>query len=60
MFLVVTIELFPNSVFKLYFLKDYYKQKQWDTLPVTTITEIMNFNRFLWHRRLVLVFGDLD
>ena len=43
MFLVVIIELFQNSVFQLYFPKDYYKQKQWNTLPVTMITEIMNF-----------------
>ena len=46
--LVVIIELFPNSVFQLYCPKDYYKQKQWNTLPVTMITEIMNFNRLLW------------
>ena len=46
--LVVIIELFPNSVFQLYCLKDYYKQKQWNTLPVTMIAEIMNFNRLLW------------
>ena len=38
LFLVVIIELFPNSVFQLYCPKDYYKQKQWNTLPVTTIT----------------------
>ena len=57
-------ELFPNSLFQLYCPKDYYKQKQWNTLPVAIITEIMNFNRLLWwlpwHRRIVLVFGDLD
>ena len=28
LFLVVIIELFPNSVFQLYCQKDYYKQKQ--------------------------------
>ena len=28
LFLVVIIELFPNSVFQLYCPKDYYKQKQ--------------------------------
>ena len=48
LFLVVLIELFPNSVFQLYCTKDYCKQKQWNTLPVTMITEIMNFNRLLW------------
>ena len=42
--LVVIIELFPNSLFQLYCPKDYYEQKQWNTLPVTMITEIMNFN----------------
>ena len=46
--LVVIIELFRNSVFQLYYPKDYYKQKQWNTLPVTMITEIMNCNRLLW------------
>ena len=46
--LVVIIELSGNSVFQLYCPKDYYKQKQWNTLPVTMITEIMNFNRLLW------------
>ena len=30
-----------SSVFQLYCAKDYYKQKQWNTLPVTMITEIM-------------------
>ena len=44
LFLVVIIELFPNSVFQLYCPK----QKQWNTLPVTVITEIMNYNRLLW------------
>ena len=48
LFLVVIIELFPNSVFQLYCPKDYYKQKQWNTLMVTMITENMNFNRLLW------------
>ena len=48
LFLVVIIELFRNSVFQLYCPKDYYKQKQWNTLPVTMITEIMNLNRLLW------------
>ena len=48
LFLVVIIELFPNSVFQLYCLKDYYKQKQWNTLPVTMIMEIMNINQLLW------------
>ena len=43
MFLVIIIELIPNSAFKLYCPKDYYKQKQWNTLPVTMITETMNF-----------------
>ena len=38
MFLVVIIELFPNSVFQLYCPKGYYKQKQWNLLPVTMIT----------------------
>ena len=47
-FLVVITEMFPNSVFQLYCPKDYYKHKQWNTLPVTIITEIMNFNRLLW------------
>ncbi|KAK2140146.1 hypothetical protein NP493_5956g00000 [Ridgeia piscesae] len=42
------IELSRNSVFQLYCPKGYYKQKQWNTLPVTMITEIMNFNRLLW------------
>ena len=53
LFLFVVIELFPNCVFQLYCSKDYYKQKQWNTLPVTMITEITNFNRLLgwlpWH-----------
>ena len=48
LFLVVIIELFRNSVFQLYCPKDYYKQTQWNTLPVTFITEIMHFNRLLW------------
>ena len=48
MFLVVMIELFPNCVFQLYCPKDYYKQKQWNTLPVTMVTDIMNCNRLLW------------
>ena len=48
LFLFVIIELFPNSVFQLYCPKEYYKQKQWNNLPVTMITEIMNFNRLLW------------
>ena len=48
LFLVVLIELFPNSVFQLYCPKDYYKQKQWSTLPVTMITEVINCNRVLW------------
>ena len=44
LFLVVIIELFPNSVFQLYCPKDYYyKQKQCNTLQVTIIMEIMNF-----------------
>ena len=43
----LSIELFQNSVFQLYCPKDYYKQKQWNILPVTMITEIMNFNRLL-------------
>ena len=47
LFLVVIIELFRNSVFQLYCPKDYYKQKQGNTLPVTMITEIMNCNRLL-------------
>ena len=47
LFLVVIIELFPNRVFKLYCPEDYYKQKHWNTLPLTMITEIMNFNRLL-------------
>ena len=37
--LVVAIELFTNSVFQLYCQKDYYKQKQWNTLPVTIIND---------------------
>ena len=45
--LVVIIELFPNSVFQFYCPKDYYKQKQRNTLPVTLIPESMNFNRLL-------------
>ena len=48
LFLVVIIELFPNSVFQLCCPKDFYKQKQWNTLPVTMITEIINFNQLLW------------
>ena len=48
LFLFVIIELFPNSVFQLYRPKDYYKKKQWNTLPVTMTTEIMNCNRLLW------------
>ena len=64
LFWVVLIELFRNSVFQLYCPKNYYKQKQWNTLPVTMITEIMNCNRLLWwlpwQLRQVLVFGDLD
>ena len=44
LFLVVIIELFPNSVFQLYCPEDYYKQNQWNTLPVTMITEIKIFN----------------
>ena len=48
LFLFVIIELFPNSVFQLYYPKDYYKQKQWNPLLVTMITEIMNINRLLW------------
>ena len=63
LFLVVVIGLSPNSVSQLYCSKDNYKQKQRNTLPVTMITEIMHFIRLLWrlpwHRRLVLVFGDL-
>ena len=35
----------PVLLFQLYCPKDYYKQKQWNTLPVTMLTEIMNFNR---------------
>ena len=59
--LVVIIELFRNSVIQLYCPKDYYKQKQWNTLPVTMITEIMNFNRLLWWLPWqVLACGDLD
>ena len=62
--LVVLIELFPNSVIQLYCPKDYYKQKQWNTLPVTVFTEIIKCNRLLWwlpwHWRQVLVFGGLD
>ena len=46
--LVVIIELYPNSVLQLYCPKDYYRHKQWNTLPVTMITEIMNCNRLLW------------
>jgi len=61
---VVIIKLFPNNEFQFYCPKDYYKQKQWNTLVVTMITEIMNFNRLLWwlpwHRRLLFVFGDLQ
>ena len=41
LFLFVIIELFPNSVFQLYCPKYYYKQNQWNTLPVTMITEIL-------------------
>ena len=33
---------------QLYCSKDYYRQKHWNTLPVTMITEIMNCNRLLW------------
>ena len=48
LFLVVIIELFPNSVFQLYCPKNYYKQKQWNTLPMKMIMEMMNFKRLLW------------
>ena len=48
LFLVVLVELFRNCVFQSYCLKDYYKQKQCNSLLVTMITEIMNFNRLLW------------
>ena len=48
LFLFVIIKLFPNSVFQLYCPKDYYKQEQCHTLPVTMVTEVMNFNRLLW------------
>ena len=47
LFLVVIIRLSPNSVSQLYCLKDDYKQKQRNTLPVTRITEIMHFNRLV-------------
>ena len=64
LFLFIIIELFLNSVFQLYFSKDYYKQKQRNTLPVIIITEIINFNRLLWwlpwHYRQVFAFGDLE
>ena len=53
LFLVVIIEHFANSVFQLHCPKDYYKPKQWNTLPV-----IINCNRLLW--RQVLMSGDLD
>ena len=46
--LVILIGLSQNSVLWLYFTKDNYKQKQWNTLPVTMITYIMHFNRLLW------------
>ena len=53
LFLVIIIELFPNSIFQLQCPKYYIQQKQWNTLPVTMITEIMNFIRLLcwfpWH-----------
>ena len=42
------IGLSQNNVLWLYFTKDNYKQKQWNTLPVTMITSIMHFNRLLW------------
>ncbi len=48
-FLVVIIELSRNSVFQLYCQKDYYKQKQWNILQVSMITEIINFNRLLYY-----------
>ena len=44
--LFVVIELFPNSVFQLHCPNDYYMMKQWNTLPVTMVTEIMNFNDY--------------
>ena len=56
LFLVVIIELFRNNVFQLYCPKDYYKQKQWNTLPVTMITEIMVVAMAL----AASLFGDLD
>ena len=48
LFLVVIIGLSPNSVLLLYCPKDNYKQKQWKTLPVTMITEMVHFNRLLF------------
>ena len=63
--LYIIVGLSPNSVSQLYCSKDNYHQKQQNTLPVIMITEIMHFNRLLYgrchrHRRLVLVFGDLE
>ena len=45
---VAMSRLFTNSPKYLYFQKDNYQQKQSDTLPVTTVTEIMHFNSLLW------------
>ena len=37
----------PKYRIQLYCPKDFYKQNQWNILPVTMSTEIMNFNRLL-------------
>ena len=47
LFLVVIIELFPYSVFQLY-CQVILQAEAMEHLPVTKITEIMNFNRLLW------------
>ena len=66
LFLDVIIELFPNSVFELCCPKDCYKQKQcqWNTLPVTMDTDIMNVNRLIMVFAMTLaasaVFDDFD
>ena len=64
LFVVVIIELFQSNYFSYTARRIIKSKKQWNTLPVTILTEIMNYNRLLWwlpwQRRVVLVFGDLD
>ena len=64
-FLVVILGLSPNSVLLLYYPRDNYKQKQWNSAGNDDQgNNCSHFNRLLWwlpwHWRLVLVFGDLD